>query len=395
MSRQYSLKKFLRVTPNKLIKEYFDRKNITLGINFDKMKETKVEPLCAAIADIDDEVLRKSIDSDFQDIYRMGFEGGIKRILQTASFQDVELHAAFEDLKGFDDKAFYTFLYHPEIFEFASKFACTEYLPSTRWRKVKNIHPFVKPDYEFKANALAEAISEYFYKAEGRGKSCFADYYNQGSEHFYFCYPEDYSRSEIVWENGNHAKRYSSPSFEVIFVYDEDSETLDSFYSGDAKTDKKLKELFVQSVLGMDKLPDKANEAVYDLNALKNPDFQFSIEEGSIVKKIEVKGLRFATQERTITINNNKEKESLQALLDDIVRSVPSVNLLSDSINQVTMVATLVANNRKGETTKTFNITYPGTCSLKYGDKDSILRQVIINSGLQKATNLKKEVKVA
>jgi len=395
MTRQYTLRKFLRAASNKLIKEYLDRNNIKVDIDFDSMKETKIEPLFLAIAGFEDESLRNSINNDFQDIYRMGFEGGIKRILQTASFQGVELLSLFEEMNGFDEKAFYTFLNHPEIFEFASRFACTEYLPSTRWRKVINITPFVKPNYEAKAEALAEAISEYFYKAEGRGKSCFADYYNQGNEHFYFCYPEDYSRSEIVWENGNHKKHYSSPSFEVIFVYDEDAQTLDSFYLGDAKTDKKLKELFVQSVFGMDKLPDKADEAVYDLNELKKPDFQFAIEEGGIVKKIEVKGLRFVTSERTIAINNNKEKESLQALLDDIARSIPSINMMSDSINQVTLKATLAANNRKGETTKTFNITYPGTCSLKYGDKDSILRQVVIDSGIQKATQPEKEAQVA
>jgi hypothetical protein len=293
MSRNYSIRNFLRHAPNYLLKQYLEDNKISLDIDFDELKETKIEPLFDAIALISDDV-SKQLNSDFQSIFQMSIEGCVKQILQTARFQGIELESAFEPMKGFTEKAFFTFLNHKEIFDASQKFACTDYLPGKYWRKIKNLKPFIKPDYASKNEVLADNISMYFKKVEGRGKSCQVDYDNQANLHYYFCYPEDYSRTELLWEKGNFERRFSSPAFEVIFVYDEDAGTLDSFFDGSSKTDTALKAVFAKEVLDIDTLPEK-EEAVYNLDALKMPDFQFQRPVNSKIRKVLIKALRFNT----------------------------------------------------------------------------------------------------
>jgi len=49
MSRNYSPKTFLRQSPNKILKEYFARKNLLTNIYFDSLQETEIEPIAQAI----------------------------------------------------------------------------------------------------------------------------------------------------------------------------------------------------------------------------------------------------------------------------------------------------------------------------------------------------------
>jgi len=392
MSRNYSIRNFLRNAPNHLIAQYLESHNIKLNIDFSKLKETNIKQVFDAITAIEDDTQQKQIGSDFQAIFQMSIEGGIKQILKAARFAGVELEPIFEHMQGFYEKAFYTFMYHRDIFEASQRFACTDYLPGRYWRKIKNLKPFIKPDFSNKNNTLADAISTYFKKVDGRGKSCLVDYYPQGNLHYYFCYPEDYSKTELLWENGNFRRRNANHAFEVIFVYDADAESLDSFFDGDAKTDKALKGIFAREVLDIESLPDKET-VTYNLEVLKIPNFQFKKPLNSKIKKVLIHGVRFVTDDRKIVVTENNPKESVQALLNDIARNNPALRLSSDSINQITIQVILEANNKKGQVSRTFSISYPGSCNLKYDENDLLIRQMIIDSGIEALPE--KEAKVA
>jgi hypothetical protein len=86
-------------------------------------------------------------------------------------------------------------------------------------------------------------------------------------------------------------------------------------------------------------------------------------------------------------------KESVQAVLDDIKRNRHDISLSSDSIDQVTIEVIMEADNRKGEISRTFNITHPGSCALKYNENDLLIRKMIFDSGLETATE--QETRVA
>ena len=396
MSRIYSIKGFLRNAPNSLLKQYLEEKKIKHDIDFSKTKETKILPLFTLIIAIENEQLRHEIDSDFQSIFQMSYEGGFKKILETARYAGLDLQPFFETMNGFYEKAFYVFMNHRKIFDDAIRFACTDYLSQKYWRKIKNIKPSKNPDYINKVTDLEAGISEHFCKTEGRGKSCQVDHYNQGNLHYYFCYPEDYSKSELSWVKGIFSKRYINPAFEIIFVYDEYNGTLDSYFDGLKKTDTKLKEIFLNKVFGMDEITE-IEESTYNLDIIKSPAFEFTIPSNSKIQSVTIKHIRFNTKARKIDLTENKPKESVQAIIDDIKKNRQDINLSSDSIDKITIVATLEANNYKGTKTKEFVISKDSISRLNYNDEnDLLLRQMIIDSDIeQHDDNEGRELKVA
>jgi len=395
MSRNYSIRNFLRNAPNSLLKQYLEEKNIKHDIDFTKVKETKTLPLFDLITSIENEKLRHEINTDFQSIFQMSYEGGFKKILETARYAGLDLQPVFEKMNGFYEKTFYVFINHKKIFDDAIRFACTDYLSQKYWRKVKNIRPPTLPDFISKTADLESGISEYFCKTEGRGKSCQVDYYNHGTLHYFFCYPEDYSKSELSWVKGKFSKRFVNPAFEIIFVYDEYNGTLDSYFDGLKKTDTKLKEIFIDKVFGMDEIPE-IEESTYNLEIIKRPAFEFTIPNNSKIQNITIKHIRFNTCIRKIDFTENAPKESVQAILDDIKKNRQDINLSSDSIDKITIVATLEANNRKGTRIKEFVISKDSLSRLNYNDDtDLLLRQMIVDSGIEDTNTQELESKVA
>lgn len=55
MSRNYAPKTFLRQTPNRIVKEYFHRKNLLNDIDFDTLGETEIDTIYAAMENLPDE----------------------------------------------------------------------------------------------------------------------------------------------------------------------------------------------------------------------------------------------------------------------------------------------------------------------------------------------------
>lgn len=395
MSRIYSIRDFLRLAPNYMLKQYMNDNNIKHDVDFEKLTATKIEPLFQAITSIEDDHCRKMVDSDFQSIFQMSYEGGFKKILQSANYAGLDLQPDFEKMNGFYEKVFYVFITHRKLFEDALRFACTDYLKKTYWRKIKNVRPANQPNYEKKTKELESGISQFFRKTEGRGKSCTADHYKQGNLHYYFCYPEDYSKSELSWEKGVFAKRVTNPAFEVIFVYDVISETLDSYFDGQKKTDTKLKKIFLDKVLGIDEIPE-IEETFYNIDIIKSPAFEFIVPVDSKIKKVMIQSLRFNTKIRKIDVTEHAPKESVQAMIDDIKKNRQDINLSSDCIDQITIVATLEANNRRGFKTKEFTISKDSISRLNYNDEnDLLLRQMIIDWGIESIVTQKQELKVA
>lgn len=383
MTRQYSIRTFLRQAPNDLIEQYLISRNIPHGVDFSALKPMQIDPLFDVVTGIEDAAVHAQVDRDFQAIFLLSFEGGIKTILDTGRFAEIDLQPVFEKMKGHYAKAFYTFLNHYDLFLRAHKLARVEYLPTRYWRKVLNLKPLFPPDYAGKCNDLKAAIIEYFCKTEGRGRACHIDYYQQDNLRFYFCYPEDYSKTDTQWEDGEFKPHYYNPSFEVIFVYDTAACSLDSFFfQSSIKVDKKLKELFAKALLGLDKLPER-EDVTYNLEALKAANFQFNIPENSKIAKVLVQAVRFSLPERKITVQEDTPKASVPELLASLAKGNGQLSLQSAHISQVTLQAFIQQDSQQKPKKRTFTISWPASCSLKYDEEDDLLRQMIIDSGLE------------
>lgn len=104
--RHYALKSFLRAAPNELLAEYFKRDGLLSDIDFSKLTPRKIEPVFEAIQQSPDDA-RTKLDTDFQDIFALGYEGGVKLLLDEARYNDLDFVTPFEPLKGHYAKAFW------------------------------------------------------------------------------------------------------------------------------------------------------------------------------------------------------------------------------------------------------------------------------------------------
>ena len=67
MTRQYSLKSFLRQAPNALLRRYLANQAVGLEVPWESLRETSIEPMVRAIEAADEQVRRRS-ECDFLEI---------------------------------------------------------------------------------------------------------------------------------------------------------------------------------------------------------------------------------------------------------------------------------------------------------------------------------------
>jgi hypothetical protein len=78
MTRNYSRNTFLRQTPNKILKEYFTRKGLLTGVDFDSLPEAEIEPIAEALDQLGDEQ-RTDVEAEFRLVNEMACEMGVRR----------------------------------------------------------------------------------------------------------------------------------------------------------------------------------------------------------------------------------------------------------------------------------------------------------------------------
>jgi len=117
-SKNYNPKTFLRKAPNYLLQEYFHSKGLLKNLNITEMKETKIDPLYDAFAELPEDVQSK-VHIDFKIINKLSNEGALKTIIREAKTKEINIDIIpiFDEMKGFIEKAFYTFLNFNKLFE--------------------------------------------------------------------------------------------------------------------------------------------------------------------------------------------------------------------------------------------------------------------------------------
>ena len=172
MASQYSHKQFFRRMPNKQLAEYFDSKDIDLGLEFEKLKEKDSEIIFEAFLTLSEEQ-QNSSEADFQNINAIACEGGIHALVDEASFhQDDSFTEEISAIDGFHAKAMWAFFEKHDYWRGASLFFHADNVSASFWKKRNDLPsalPHVEPD---DINKLAKSISDYFYAKEGRGKNC-------------------------------------------------------------------------------------------------------------------------------------------------------------------------------------------------------------------------------
>lgn len=382
MASQYSHKQFFRHVSNSQLASYFDAKDIKLGIDFSVLNEKQVDNLFVAFTGLPEEV-QASVEAEFQDIHAMACEGGVAALIDEAHFYDDESFIKnITEFDGFHAKVMWAFLEKHSYWLGATMFLHADNVSSSYWKR-RNDLPHVPPNVEDHAiKDLADAISVFFHKTEGRGRNCKVEPYRRHNKEYFFAYPEDFGLSAVEWVSDALKTRARHPAFEIIFVYCESEGSLDIYAPKNTKAVPELQRIFARTILNLETLSNgKIDKRVYDLDPLGDAEFAFQIEPESGIKQIMVTQLRLTLK------HGGKRRISLEA---DTKNNPQAVYELLEELNPPAFFVTQTrvkvifesAFGRRAKT-RTFNITYPNSCALGHDGDDLKIREILEKSGIE------------
>lgn len=380
----YSPMNFFRQAPGPSIKRYLTENGLPGQLDTGAVEDADPDSIYAAWSRLPDPE-RARAEKDFRQIDLVADESGITTILEEARLRGKDLEPDFGKMESFYEKAFFTFFEYPEAFENAVRFREADELPRIYWRDRDGIPPCEPRDDKAACDDLADLLRIYFKQKQARGYSCTVELLRRGPAYYYFAYPEDYSRVSLEYQDhDDHLhRRHYRPAFEVVFVYNPDIGRLSTYIHDRAPVAREIQTLFARHIMfinipAMDKDP-----RTYNLDPLKDRDFIFKYGETSGITDVRVKLLRFALVGRgskriTIEADPTWSRYALYDLLDDNKLPLPLLN-----VTRVGLKATFVPDGRRNRPTRTFYVTFPNSCTLDHDGKDAVLRQMLVDSGIE------------
>ncbi len=172
-ARQYNIKKFFRAAPNAPLARYFKKHNALGDFDFKNLKEGTLDSLVAAWLELPDRQ-RAKMEAEFQDIYALSCQPGVKAIMDEARYWivtvDGEPFEPFMDwlagLKNDADRAFQTFMKHPKYWKGATNFFHADSL--SWWRKRKGLPKVAAQCDDASLDELSDKIIKYFTTRKAR-----------------------------------------------------------------------------------------------------------------------------------------------------------------------------------------------------------------------------------
>lgn len=387
MSRHYSPKRFFREAPGGYLAVYFERRNLVPVVQLTSKAKLDVDALHVALEALPDDV-RLEIEQDFAEIDALACEGGIQAVLDDADWWG-DLDALLKGLelnKSFHAKAFWLFLEHHKYWYVANAFFHADSIHTRYWRKRINLPRAPAKVEPENIQQLERNLVKFFHDKEGRGKNCKVDCYKRGKLDYFFAYPEDYPQNRIVWKQQELKRQPETPAFEIIFIFDPEQGALEIYLDGAWKIVPELQTIFAGAILEFELTEDERDIRVYDLNPLKSADtVAFYYEPESGITSVAVKKLRLnlISTNRRITLEADPSQNPLVVyeMLETLKKSYPADGMV---VKQVGVVVTFAPSaNRSKPKTRSFDISWPNSCSLRHDGNDKIIRQMLVASGLE------------
>lgn len=386
MSRHYSRKRFFREVPNALLARYFKQKKLLPGYDFTQLDEAGIEALNAALESLPEDV-RNEVEQDFSEIDALACEGGIQAILDDAEwYGDLDaLLSELESHKSFHEKAIWIFLEHHKYWYAANAFFHADSIHTRYWRKRINLPKSPAKVAPENIQLLEKNLVKFFHDKEGRGNNCKVDCYKRGNLDYFFAYPEDYPQNRMVWKQRELRRQAETPAFEIIFIFDPEKGELEVYLDGSRKIIPELQTIFATAILDFELTEDEKDNRVYDLNPLKTADIQFTYQPESGITRVAVKKLRLklvSTNQRiTLEADPTHNPLAVYEMLENLKKSYPASGMV---VTQVGIIVTFApTTNRSKPKTRSFDLSWPNSCSLRHDGNDKIIRQMLVDSGLE------------
>lgn len=366
---QFNPKRVLRQISPKLLKELFDRQTEKLDIPWGDESAMSVDAVFHAWQRMSDQP-RKAIEILFHDIDDMATgDDGMRVILEEGLNSGEDFRSVFEPMESRHDRALWTHLNHPRIWNTAVRFAEADGLSTGRfWIKRADVPKATPKTDDAGRGALATSMSA-FYREQGRGHNCTVDHFIRAqTQDYFFVYLSDYADTYVNFdESGKFQRNTERRAFEVVFAYDRENGVLEMFARGGKKVIEPLQHIFCSVVLGCPLKPDTSGKAPYALDGLLNRSFGFDTDPEDEIESVTVRGLRLSVIGRkrgriTLEADPQKGPTSIYDMLDEDLNK----ERLPLSVLQVTKVTLHMSRKAPGRGGSfTFSVALPNTCDLK------------------------------
>lgn len=383
MSNDYAPRQFLRQAKMVLLGEFFTGPRALKNVEWAGLKETEVDPVYEAWQALP-EAVREEIEFQFRRVFGMATADGTRAIIEEGRFHDLELTGDLDSLDGYVNKALWTLLKHPQVFDVAQLLNRADHLSGRYWRKRKGI-PKKEPRVSLEAlQELSDAVAAYFRENQGRGRNCRAEPYLRAARyHYFFVYPQDHTDTFIGFTDaGDFERRPQNPAFEVIYVYDAIDGTLDLYVRGDKTIVHDLQELFGRVILEEELGPETRNSVPYNLNILKNRHFSFPTDPSDRVIQVKVNALRLSllgSPRKRITFETTS-KDPAGAVYDLIENALHETRLPLSMVDVTSVVIQMVfdkSSGRRNTRSLPFRISYPDSSNLKDSPEELIAKKYL------------------
>ncbi|WP_426370450.1 hypothetical protein [Pseudocolwellia sp. HL-MZ7] len=383
MAEPYSPKQFFRNVYNIFLLQYFEKNKIDFPLDLYAIKENNADTIFEAFLTLSDDT-RHRIDSDFQKVHALATDAGIISLIEEAKeFVNHQFIDSLQAISGLHGKAMWAFLDSPEYWQGASMLYQTRIIPSSYWTKINQLPILEQHFSDNDIELLAQAIGEYFFKNEGRGKQCKIDHYKRGKNDYFFAFPEDFAKTAIEWVDNDLQSLPHQMAFEIVFVYCEHTATLDLYARKNAKNIPHLQELFALYILKakLTNFTPYVENKSYDLEPIFEAGFEFDIPNESDIYTVQILSAELTCKNNpsshvTVCISPDKNKDAVR---DRLLK----IRFQTEYISAVKLKVFFKPNAMRTKPAKVVSISMPDKCNLGCSDDDILISEILAASGIE------------
>ena len=384
----FSLPSFLRRAPNALLKSFFSAYPAFTDFDWGSVRERHIEPILEQFRELPPADRQRALRV-FRHVEMLANSEGSQVLIEAARDENEEIAATLAAMRSSRERALWTCMNHPKVFENARTLSHVGGLPKRSWetRKVPAGPCFQATD-DMKVE-LGLRIAAFFQALQERGALCQVDHGSRDGEvEYFFAHPVDYADDFMGYdERGRYGPDNYQPAFEIVYGYHPTDGTLDIYAEGGRAIRDHLARAFCIAILGTDLDPEPWPAPCFDLELFKNKNLTFPTNQVDLFSLVRVKAIRFQyhTGQRekiTAEIDGRRREGSVHDVIAQ--RFTGGHSGLADATVLSVVMQAFVRPPQGKEYSITFRLTAPSFCDLEDSPEELILRGYLREWGIEK-----------
>ena len=296
MTRPYAPRGVLRHLPVSMLRQFFDKEQVPLAVAWNELHEDDADSLYETWQALPPHQ-RDHVEEMLRNVHDLATPHGVRLLFDETAFQHDSVPATFESIQGHFAKSFWMLLHRAPLFHDVLRIVRADQLSGRYWRTTTGLPDVALTYPQRSARELAVGLQQYFPVRQGRGQRVTAEhYFRAGRDHYFFCYPDDYTQTHTSHgPDGKLKRRPHRPVFEVVFVYTPEAGTLELYAPVDKKVRAEIEEVFCRTILDCDPPPPRTKgDPRFEWNPLFQGDTRFPTDPADGITSVAVRRVRFA-----------------------------------------------------------------------------------------------------